>query len=95
MVINHLLTGMILQVPVSTNLCLLAYPLVNDHIAIAGMYPFLIGNTSSKGPFSIAMLDCQGVILRFVCLVVGNFYKNPKRWFLMVMNPMVASQQPP
>ena len=26
--------------------------------------PFLIGNTSSKGPFSIAMLDYQSVVVK-------------------------------
>ena len=37
----------------------LNYPLVNWHSN--GISPFLIGNTSSKGPCSIAMLDCRSV----------------------------------
>ena len=35
------------------------YPLVNQHSN--GISPFLIGNTSSKGPFSIAMLVYRSV----------------------------------
>ncbi len=36
------------------------YPLVNQHSN--GTSPFPIGNTSSKGPFSIAILDYRSAI---------------------------------
>ena len=38
---------------------IILYPLVNKHSN--AISPFLIGNTSSKGPFSIAMLDYRSV----------------------------------
>ena len=43
----------------SVTTSLYMYPLVNRHSN--GIYPFSIGNTSSKGPFSIAMLVYQRV----------------------------------
>ena len=46
------------------------YPLVNSYCS--GISPSLIGNPSSKGPFSIAMLDFRSV-LRFLHLTSSRF----------------------
>ena len=47
-----------------------------------GISPFLIGNTSSKGPFSIAMLDCRSVIVGLGRLVVWipGIPENERDW---------------
>ena len=51
------------------------YPLVNSHCN--GISPSLIGNPSSKGPFSIAMLDFRSV-LRFLHLTASRFFYTPR-----------------
>ena len=54
----------------------LTYPLVNKHSN--GISPSLIGNTSSKGPFSIAMLDYRSVTWEKPQGHLGNTSSRPR-----------------
>ena len=53
---------------------MVVYPLVNEHSN--GISPFLIGNTSSIGPFSIAMFVYQRVMVIYHGRIRIN---SPKR----------------
>ena len=58
------------------------YPLVNDHIAIAGISPFLIGNTSTQSGsiFQPAMLVYRSVIIWGARIEGNNILSDLKAW---------------
>ena len=61
-------------------------PPVNQHSN--GISPCSIGNTSSKGPFSIAMLVYQGVLITGICPIFADLLKHNREALVDYTHPI-------